>query len=143
VSILTGMNTGSSESGHHDPSLGIRARILMAGVLRAERARADLTVDQLTSKSGISRSTVMMLLRGTREPRMPQLRALADALGVQPSYLVHEVERQLGAHIGNDAARWGEPPATRPIDPDQIGGTLNRLGLPPSDDEPTEGKDSA
>ena len=75
----------------------------LAGELRAERARLNLTFDELSSLSGIPRRTLVRYLNGerTRSIPLPALRALAHALGLRTSAILERAERA----VGDDPAR--------------------------------------
>lgn len=53
----------------------------MASELRAERAAAKLTLDELVANSGVALSTLKRVLAGTIDVNMPDLAMLAKALG--------------------------------------------------------------
>lgn len=53
----------------------------MASELRAERAAARLTLDELVANSGVALSTLKRVLAGTIDVNMPDLAMLAKALG--------------------------------------------------------------
>lgn len=52
------------------------------------RSAAGLTQDQLAAKSGVSQSHISALEKGTWEPRLSTILALAKAFGVTPAALV-------------------------------------------------------
>jgi len=52
------------------------------------RAAAGLTQDQLAAKSGVSQSHISALEKGTWEPRLSTILALAKAFGVAPAAFV-------------------------------------------------------
>lgn len=58
--------------------------------LRAVRERAPLTQTELAERSGVSRQAIVALERGYSEPQPRTTRALAKALGVEPSVLYGE-----------------------------------------------------
>lgn len=52
------------------------------------RSAAGLTQDQLAAKSGVSQSHISALEKGTWEPRLSTILALAKAFGVAPAAFV-------------------------------------------------------
>lgn len=56
----------------------------VAAQLRAERAAAQLTFDELAQRSGISRFTIMRLLNEHRTMDMSQFAAMCDGLDLSP-----------------------------------------------------------
>jgi transcriptional regulator with XRE-family HTH domain len=56
--------------------------------LKKQRTRQALTQAELAKRSEVSTATVARIERNEIEPRMPTLRKLADALGVEPHELV-------------------------------------------------------
>ena len=61
---------------------------LFAANLRAERARADMTQEQLAIKVGISSTSVVGYEKGTTLPTLRTLHKLAVALGTTPNALM-------------------------------------------------------
>ena len=55
--------------------------------LRAERARAGMTLDELSEASGVSISTIFSYERGQSIPRVDKMYALAQALNIEPNKL--------------------------------------------------------
>jgi transcriptional regulator with XRE-family HTH domain len=76
--------------------------------LRTLRARAGLTLIDAAKRAGIGRDTLSDIERGRRHPRMPTLRALADAYGVDVSELVEE-----GPSEGLSAQEWARRQGAR------------------------------
>lgn len=69
------------------------ARALPAVVgakVRSERARLDLTLDQLVKRSGVSKGALVALEAGMGNPSLSTLVRLADAFGVPVSELLEE-----------------------------------------------------
>lgn len=62
-------------------------RAFAANLIRL-RAEAGLTQDQLAARSGVSQSHISGLEKGTWEPRLSTVLALARAFGVAPAALV-------------------------------------------------------
>ena len=68
-------------------------------LLRIKKAKADrgLTNEELSKQSGVALGTINKILSGnTREPKLPAIMAVADALGVSVDYLIygqHEKKR--------------------------------------------------
>lgn len=63
-----------------------------AEVMRVERARARLTIDELAQKSGVSRSTIGRYNDAEQVVTMPNLIAISGALGIKPSDFMEMVE---------------------------------------------------
>ena len=70
---------------HHRPVFGES--------LRRHRLAAGLTQDELSARSGVSQSHISALEKGTWEPRLSTILALAKAFGVAPAALVHGWDR--------------------------------------------------
>lgn len=66
----------------------------VAAQLRAERAAAELTIDQLSDRSGIHKQTLMRYLKGTREIPLASFYAIADGLGVTADELLERAQRR-------------------------------------------------
>jgi transcriptional regulator with XRE-family HTH domain len=62
-------------------------------VLRAAREKRGLSQEDLALDCEIDRTYVSLLERGLRQPTITVLFKLATALGVRPSVLVTQVER--------------------------------------------------
>ena len=60
--------------------------------LRTERAKAGLTLRELSQRTGLSITTISMIERGEQRPRATMLKRLADGLSVPVEALVEEVE---------------------------------------------------
>lgn len=65
--------------------------------IRAARKAANLTQEQLAQKSGVATITIRQYEAGKRQPRVEQLRAIADALGVLITQLVDFSDVDLSA----------------------------------------------
>ena len=61
---------------------------LFAASIRAERARADMTQEQLATKAGISTASVVGYEKGTTMPTLTTFYKLAVALGTTPNALM-------------------------------------------------------
>lgn len=61
---------------------------LFAENIRAERARQDMTQEQLASAVGISTATVVGYERGSTTPTLKTLHKLAVALDTSPNILM-------------------------------------------------------
>jgi transcriptional regulator with XRE-family HTH domain len=59
-----------------------------AGNLRAERARAAITQQELADRAGITRNAVISYEGGATTPNIETLIRLADALSIDPASLV-------------------------------------------------------
>lgn len=64
----------------------------VAAELRAERARKELSLDQLVAASGIAKSTVQRYLGGKRDIPIPSLVELCRALDVDPRLIFERAE---------------------------------------------------
>lgn len=67
-----------------------------AKAIAAERAIADLTVRELSEKSGIPLSTLMRILGAEREIKVTQVDRLAQAFGIYPHEIIERAEAILG-----------------------------------------------
>ena len=61
---------------------------LLGANVRRYRKLADISQEELSLRSGMKRSYVSDLERGTRNPSVQALGRLADALGVEPALLL-------------------------------------------------------
>lgn len=82
----------------------------LAATLRAERAAADLTFEELAELSGVSKSSLLRFEKGTRDPSIGTLTKIAQALGKTPVYLAVHAESRLANPSLPDAV----------IPPDQV-----------------------
>ena len=64
-----------------------------AQVLRAARAKAEQTQEDLAFAAGIDRTFVGLLETGKRQPSLSVLFALAEALGTTPDALVKDTRK--------------------------------------------------
>lgn len=64
---------------------------LLGGNVRRYRKLAGMSQEELALESGLKRSYVSDLERGTRNPTVRALGRLADALKVKPAALLEEV----------------------------------------------------
>ena len=62
-------------------------------VLSVARKRCGISQQALAMDAGLDRTYISLLERGLRQPSLNSIFAIADALGVQPSKLIREVER--------------------------------------------------
>ena len=60
---------------------------VFAANLRAERARSDLSQEELATRSGISTAAVLSYENGTYIPGADKVCAIAEVLGVTPNDL--------------------------------------------------------
>jgi len=67
----------------------------VAATIRAERAAAQLTQQDLAKRSGLGYQTVMRLEKGERSPNVVQMAALCSVFGIPMSELVERAERRL------------------------------------------------
>lgn len=68
---------------------------LVAAELRAERGRSKLTVDNLITKTGLSKSAVLNYLNGKRDIPTPALFELCSALGVDPRVIFERAQEAM------------------------------------------------
>ncbi len=61
---------------------------ILALRVREERRRADLTLEELGERAGITGAFVAHIEAGRKRPTLDTLQKLADALGLPPSSLV-------------------------------------------------------
>lgn len=80
----------------------------IAAQLRAERAIADMTVDELAKRSGVSRSSLMQILKGHRVADVTQVEALCRALDVPLIALFQRAEARLRETPADKAHASGE-----------------------------------
>ena len=69
------------------------ARLAFALALRRRRVRKGLSQEQVAHE-GVARSHISDLERGLTDPKLTTILELARILGVRPSKLVADVERQ-------------------------------------------------
>jgi transcriptional regulator with XRE-family HTH domain len=62
-------------------------------ILRRLRTEKGLTQEQLATDCELDRTYISLLERGLRAPTLPTLFSIADALGVNPSTIVRELEK--------------------------------------------------
>lgn len=67
----------------------------LAAEIRAERAAAGLTQQQLATASGINYETLRLVLTGERPINITQIVALATVFSITPADLVHRATRRL------------------------------------------------
>ena len=87
--ILTGMT-------HAEPTPEVAAFVrAVAAQIRAERAAAGVTRDEITERTGIGRSTLYRIERGERVPDMVQLAQIASALPVTVQQIVQRASNRM------------------------------------------------
>lgn len=64
-------------------------------VLRQLRTERKLTQEELAEKVGVVTSYISMMESGQKFPNLEMLFMLSDALGIEPSELIHEMEQRL------------------------------------------------
>lgn len=95
--------------------------IELAGVLRAERRRLDLTIDEAADASGLARSVYYRLERGQRHVDVGQLEGIAGGFGTT----ITELLQKAGAEVERRALRAA-------VTTSQTPGTARRSGaIPP------------
>lgn len=67
----------------------------LSQTLKAERAAAGLSLDELAARSGLSRSTVVRLDSGARSIRTDQLAFICAALGLRMSEFIRRAEERM------------------------------------------------
>lgn len=80
-----------------------------AAELRAQRARLEMTYDELAARAGLSKPAVMGALKGRQAIAMENYVALCRALDVDGAQLFAEAVR------AEEAAAQGPPSASEPI----------------------------
>lgn len=75
----------------HDKAM---MRAAVAGELRAVVARAELTQDEVATRTGLHRATVNRLLQGLRSIDMDQLLAFEEALDFDAGALLDAAKRE-------------------------------------------------
>lgn len=68
----------------------------LAAELRAERGALDLTVEELSARADINKSTLMRILAGTRDINVTQLAKLSAALNVTSDALFRRAVDRMG-----------------------------------------------
>lgn len=103
-----------------DPSKGLNAAV--AAQLRAERAAADLTVEQLAREADMSPVSVQRYLRGKRHIDVAVLFQLAKALEVEPAEIVANAQRRADIFWSSTMIEVGDAALSEPTDtsPDLI-----------------------
>lgn len=71
--------------------------VYIAAVLRAERARAGLTQEELAGRSGVSVWTISRFEGAQRRANAGQLVSLARALGIEPAKFMPPGEHKASA----------------------------------------------
>jgi transcriptional regulator with XRE-family HTH domain len=76
--------------------------VALAATLRAERARAGWTIEEMAERSGLNYETLRRVLRAERDISMDSLRRIANGLGVAPSSLMRDAESRMDAPDEDD-----------------------------------------
>src|SRR5689334_2179773 len=74
--------------------------VAVAAQLRAERAAANITIDKLAAKAGISRGTLMKVLNGEVTADVVQVERISRALGIPMIEMFVRAEARLAADQG-------------------------------------------
>lgn len=82
----------------------------VAAQLRAERAVARTTIDELVTSTGISKSSILRYLNGDRDITLNTVSAIATALGVAPLSVLAAAESRLET-AANQAQHEAAAPA--------------------------------
>jgi transcriptional regulator with XRE-family HTH domain len=107
--------------------------VALAATLRAERARAGWTIEEMAERSGLNYETLRRMLRAERDISMDSLRRVSDALRVAPSYLLADAESRIGTGTSTRTPSTDVP--RLPTDPRELLRAL--LDNPDMDDELT------
>lgn len=93
------MNKASNARKESDLSLAVAAQ------LRAERAIANMTVDELAKRSGVSKNSLLAVLNGKRTADVVQVERICRALGVRMIDLFVRAEARLAEEQAADTAK--------------------------------------
>lgn len=66
-------------------------------VIRRLRNRSNMSQELLSGLAGIARSHLSMIENGSKQPNFETIWRIAIALGVRPSELVAEIEKEIEA----------------------------------------------
>jgi transcriptional regulator with XRE-family HTH domain len=66
--------------------------VLFGYVLRQQRARADVTIEELARRASLDIKRLRGIDRGLSEPDLVEVFSIADALDLQPSELIRQFE---------------------------------------------------
>lgn len=69
-------------------------------VIRRCRQEKAMTQELLSGLAGIARSHLSMIENGTKQPNFETIWRIAEALDIQPSHLVAEIEAETELRIG-------------------------------------------
>ena len=75
-----------------------------AKALQAARAVSGLTFEELSAKSGVPVQTIYRIFGAKRDIKLPQLYALAQALGITVVELMEDAERIRQRQLADDIA---------------------------------------
>lgn len=70
--------------------------VLFGEALRKLRGKKGMSQEKLAFECGIDRTFVSMLERGVRQPTLRTIFLLSEGLGVSPSSLISQIERDIG-----------------------------------------------
>ena len=76
--------------------------VALATQLRAERAAANMTVEELARRSGVSRNSLLAVLNGQRPADVSQLDAICKALGVPMILMWERTEARMRSEAPRD-----------------------------------------
>jgi transcriptional regulator with XRE-family HTH domain len=76
--------------------------LALAAQLKAERAYAGITVEELQKRSRIAKNTLAAILNGTKPADVSQLSSLCDALGVGMAELFARTEERMRTEAQRD-----------------------------------------
>lgn len=71
--------------------------LAVAAQLRAERAVANMTIEELVKRSGVSKNSLLAVLNGKRTADVSQVDAIARALGVSLIEIFMRAEERVAA----------------------------------------------
>lgn len=68
----------------------MEAVVKIGDKVKRERIAQTMTQEQLAEKAGISAAALVRIERNQADPHVSTIRKLADALGVDPRYLIED-----------------------------------------------------
>lgn len=82
--------------------MGMSPKEALARVLRSEKAKAQLTDDQIAQAAGggLTERIVGRVMRGDQEPKIGQLALIAQGIGVSMADIVYATEVEIELAVG-------------------------------------------
>lgn len=74
--------------------------VVVGRVFQRIREEKKLSQELVSGFAGIGRTHLSAIERGERKPTLETMFRLADALGVRPSMIVAEIEKEIGKQNG-------------------------------------------